>query len=223
VQPDAATEDPEPTAPFFDLAVGTYVPLSLGGQATLELPARLLLQLDLGWMPPAYGSAINGLVEAFGGYNGAMAEIINGSLEDAVVVRVAGGWRPFPSAGFELYGGYTHIALSGSVSPSSVAAIVGGDFANQVATQALTENVDVASRLHNFHVAVGWRFVAFDHLVIRTTLGYTQTLASSSSVETAQVPEAAAIANPIVDAELGKIYKDYVKLPVLGVSGGYRF
>lgn len=221
--PPDVSEDEEPSPPFFDLALGTYVPLSLGGQASLELPARLLLQLDVGWMPPAYGSAINGLVQALGGYDPAIGELVDGALRDAVVVRVSGGWRPFPSAGFEIYGGYTHVGLSGSVSPSAVANIVGGDFADQVAEELLTSDVDVSSKLHNFHVALGWRWVAFDHLVIRATVGYTQTVGSSTSVETPDRPEAAALANPVVDARMTEVYTTYVKLPVVGLSGGYRF
>jgi hypothetical protein len=199
------------------------VPLSLGGQGTLELPGRLLLQLDLGWMPPAYGSAINGLVQAVGGYDAAIGQIVDAALEDALVVRVSGGWRPFPSAGFEITGGYTHVSLSGSVSPEAVADVVGGDFASQVAAELLTSDIDLSSQLHNFHVALGWRWVAWDHLVIRANLGYTQTVGSSTSVDTPDSKEAVAIANPVVDREMGKVYETYVKLPVVGLSGGYRF
>lgn len=217
------SEDEAPSAPFFDLALGTYVPLSIGGQASLELPGRLLLQLDVGWMPPAYGSAINGIVQAAGGYDAAIGQIVDSALEDAIVVRVSGGWRPFPSAGFEILGGYTHVSLSGSVSPQAVADVVGGDFAGQVASQLVTSNVDVSSQLHNFHVGLGWRWVAWDHLVIRASLGYTQTVGSATSVESPDSPEAAALANPVIDTEMSKVYEDYVKLPVVGVSGGYRF
>ncbi len=220
--PDASHED-EPSAPWFDLALGTYVPLSMGGQGTLELPGRLLLQLDVGWMPPAYGSAINGLVQAVGGYNSSIGQIVNSALEDAIVVRVSGGWRPFPSAGFEIYGGYTSVSLSGSVSPATVAEVVGGEFAGQVASAVLVNDINVSSQLHNFHVALGWRWVAFDHLVIRTNVGYTQTVGSSTSIESPDAPAAVALASPVVEAEMGKVYEQYVKLPLVGLSGGYRF
>ena len=71
--------------------------------------------------------------------------------------------------------------------------------------------------------AVGWRWVLVDHLVIRANIGYLQTLGSSTTVESPDFPEAAALATPIADAELGKIYEDYVKLPTVGLSAGYRF
>jgi len=225
---DAAEAADEPTdeedgPPNFDLMVGTQVPLSVGLLGGLELPGRILLFGEVGWMPRAYGSAINGVVQGLGGYDDSIRQLIDGSLEDGLVVRLSGGWRPFPSAGFEIFGGYTHIALSGSVDPSAVAAIAGAEFASQAVGQLLAEDVLISSALHNFHVGLGWRWVAFDHLVIRASLSYTQTLASSSAIETPAIPEAGLVATPLVDATLQRIYQDYSKLPLVGLSAGYRF
>lgn len=216
-------DDDEPSPPFFDVALSTQVPLSIGVMASLELPARLLLQLEAGWMPPGYGAAINGLVKSFAGYDDEIGNLIDQSFDDAVVVRAAGGWRPFPSAGFEIFGGYTFVGLQGSVAPEDVASVVGGEFATQVAGQLLTEDVGISSKLHNVHVGLGWRWVAFDHLVIRANLAYMQTLASSTSIETPENPAAGAIANPIANEVLGDAYETYVKMPVFGLSAGYRF
>ncbi|MBW2458401.1 MAG: hypothetical protein JRI68_28120 [Deltaproteobacteria bacterium] len=220
--PDAAEAPDEPSPPFFDLALTTHVPLSIGGAATLELPGRVLLQVDLGWMPPAYGSAINSLVPSSGASDGGVAALVDAALEDVMVVRAAAGWRPFPSAGFELTGGYTYVSLSGSVSPDDLASVVAGDFASEIAQQ-LEHDITLESQLHNVHVALGWRWVAWDHLLIRANLGYTQTLGSSSSVSIPDHREGEALANPVVDAELGDVYRQYVKLPVLSLGAGYRF
>lgn len=220
-----AEEDEEPSPPFFDLAVVTYVPLSVGGQLSLELPARILLQADVGWMPHAYGSLINGLVSRWGAYDPAIAALVDGVLDDALVVRASAGWRPFPSAGFEMIGGYTMVRLTGSIAPGDLAAAVQSDLGDEAAAvlgTQLGDEVGLVSQLHNFHVALGWRWVAFDHLLIRANIGYTQTLASKSSVKTDK-PDLEALVNPVVDEELGAIYKRYVKLPVVGVSAGYRF
>jgi hypothetical protein len=221
-QPADKVVEEEPSPPFFDLTAGTVAPLSIGGQANLELPARILLQLDVGWMPPGYASAINGMVESFGGYDSAIGSLINGALDDAVVVRASAGWRPFPKHGFEIYAGYTHVSLGGSVAASDVAEVVGGDF-EEIAAAAALGDIEVSSKLHNFHVALGWRWVVWDHLVIRALVGYTQTLGSSSSVAIEGHPDIEAMANPIVDEELDVIYTDYVKLPMLGLNAGYRF
>lgn len=121
-----------------------------------------------------------------------------------------------------MIGGYTSVRLSGTVTASDIATIAVGDFADEYADQ-LTDDVGLTSQLHNFHVAIGWRWVVVDHLVIRASLGYTQTVSSSSSISVEQLPEAEAAANPLVDEELGAIYERYAKLPTLGISGGYRF
>jgi hypothetical protein len=217
-------DDEDPLAPpNLDVALGTLFPLSLGPQITVELPGRLLLQSDIGWMPPAYGSLVNGMVRRFGAYEPALESLVSGALEDALVFRATGGWRPFPSAGFELFGGYTLIDLHGSAVPADVATVVAGDFATAAAESRLGDRVELDSTLHSFHVGLGWRWVAFDHLVIRANLAYMQTVASSSSVEMPDAPELAEEATEVVDERLGEIYERYVKLPVVGLSAGYRF
>lgn len=221
--PDETEDDGESEPPYFDLAVSTHVPLSIGGQASLELPARLLVQADVGGMPSMFGSAISGLMEDFGAYDSKIGSLVGGAFDGAVVVRLSGGWRPFPDAGFEISGGYTSISLSGSVVPADLAGVVGGEYARRAAAETLPEELSLSSQLHNFHVALGWRWIVFEHLVIRANVGYTQTLGSSSEVEIPGQSELADLANPTVDATLDEIYTSYVKLPVLGLSGGYRF
>jgi len=174
-------------------------------------------------MPHAYGSAINGLVRQFGAYDEQVGELVDAALDQAIVVRVSGGWRPFPSAGFEITGGYTFISLTGSVSPSAVAEVLGDSDAAALTSLMLSDDISLNSQLHNFHVALGWRWVAFDHLVIRANLGYTQTLGSSSSVDIPGQPALTEQANPQVDTVLNGIYKSYSKLPFVAVSAGYRF
>ncbi len=220
--PDELEDEADPEPPFLDLALVTHVPLSVGGAATLELPGRLLVQLDLGWMPPAYGSAINSMVRSFGAYDSSIATLVDGALTDAMVVRASGGWRPFASAGFEITGGYTYVALSGTVTPADLAQVVAGPFASDIAQQ-LGQEITLDSQLHNVHVTLGWRWVAFDHLLIRANVGYMQTLASSSSVDIPEHREGELLANPVVDQELDSIYRQYVKLPVLSIGAGYRF
>ena len=226
--PDAASgpseaEEEEPTGPFFDLTADTVVPLALGGGVSLEVPGRILLQGDLGWMPGGYGKAINGLVQSFGAYDPAVGALVSGALNGAFVARLSAGWRPFPSHGFEITGGYTYIGLSGSVNAADAATALGAGAEAGIVSRAITGPIDLSSHLHNFHVALGWRWVAWDHLVIRANVGYLQTLASSSSVDIPGHPDLTAMANPIVNDTLNGLYKKYVKLPFLGLSAGYRF
>jgi hypothetical protein len=216
-------EPEEPSPPFFDIMVGTQLPLSLGADLSIELPFRILLQGGIGWMPPAYGSIIGGMMEGFGAYDTTVAAIVEDGFEDALVGRVSGGWRPFPDHGFEIIAGYTHVRVSGKVTPETVAAVAGGELGAAVEAQQLTQDIELTSALHNFHVGLGWRWVILEHLVIRATLGYTQTVGSSSSVEVPERPDLGTLATPTVDAELNDVYTTYAKLPLFGLSAGYRF
>jgi hypothetical protein len=223
VEPDEPADDGKSDPPYFDLAAATYVPLSMGAQASLELPARLLVQLDVGWMPGLYGSAINGLVQELGAYDREIGDLVDGALDGAVVVRASGGWRPFPDAGFEITGGYTFVSVTGSASPEELAALVGTPYGQALSAAGITDDVSLTSRLHNLHLALGWRWVVLQHLVIRANVGYLQTLGSTAEVTVPGNPDLEAQANPIVDETLDEIYTSYVKLPVLGLGAGYRF
>jgi hypothetical protein len=207
----------------FDLAAGTSFPLGLGPHLSLEVPGRILLEAELGWMPPAYGSAIVGIISSVND-NSALQPVIESALADSFVARFGAGWRPFPSAGFELTGGYTLIAVSGDASPEVVGNVVDGELEDRLAAE-VTEGIPVSATLHNFHVAVGWRWLAAnDHLVIRARLGYTQTLAASADVELpGGLADLQSEINPMFDRKVDDLLTSDVKLPVLSANMGYRF
>jgi hypothetical protein len=217
------TEDgDEDSGLAFDLAVGTQFPLSWGPQISLEIPGRILIQTELGWMPGFYGSAIVGLIESVGDNDALLSRVADDALSNSFVFRLSGGWRPFPKAGFEMYAGYTTVSLKGEASAATVSRLIDG----QVGT--LLEQVDgrvgVKSQLHNFHVALGWRWLALDdHLVIRAQLGYTQTLGANSSVEVDIDKELERRAQKPFDRAVEELVTSDVKLPVIGLMFGYRF
>lgn len=207
----------------FDLAAGTVFPLGLGPEATLEIPGRVLFQLDLAWMPGAYGKAISGFIGAIGEDDAVIRPVVEDALSNSFVVRGSVGWRPFPSHGFELYLGYTGITVRGDVPAAAVADIIGGDLEDELEA-TVAGDVGVSSQLHNIHVAVGWRFLALqDHMVIRASLGYTQTLGSKSSVDIPDHDDLDARIDPVLDEELDAIVKSDVKLPLIALNIGYRF
>jgi hypothetical protein len=220
--PEQAAEESEPSPPFFDMALGTQFPLALGPQLTLEIPWRFLLQAEVGWMPAAYASTVAAMIVEFGKDDNVIAAVVDNTLSDSLVVRASLGWRPFPSAGFELGVGYTGIRVDGEVEPGAVAALFDDVLEDEV--EQLDGNLPVSSQLHNIHVGIGWRFLALeDHLVIRVQLGYMQTLGASSSIDIPGQPELERRVRPVFDEELETLVRNDLKLPVIGVNLGYRF
>jgi hypothetical protein len=220
-QPDATEEEESGFA--FDLAAGTQFPLGFGPQLGLEIPGRILLQAELGWMPGFYGSAIVGMIEAFGDEDALLGDVARDALSNSFVFRLSGGWRPFPSAGFEILAGYTTIGTSGTASPDVVARVVDGEVA-RVLRNEVEDDLDIGAQMHNFHIALGWRWLAVDdHMVIRAQLGYTQTVGASASVELPEDQELENRLQPIFDRKVSELLTSDVKLPVLGLMMGYRF
>ncbi len=221
--PDTAAGD-SGAPPYFEVLFGTQVPLSVGAMVSLEVPGRLLFQGELGAMPAAYGSVVGGVLSGFPAYDGATGRVVDAMLPGAVVGRASLGWRPVPAAGFEVSGGYTMISLGGSATGGDLADIVGGRFAQQYRAQIAAVTARVDTRLHNVHVGVGWRFVALDdHLVVRASVAYLQTLAADTRVSISGQPDIERVAQDVADKEFTQLFVDYVKLPVVGLNAGYRF
>ena len=216
-------EDDEGSGFAFDLLAGTQFPLGFGPQLGLEIPGRILLQAELAWMPGFYSSAIVGMIESFGDEDALLGDVADDALSNSFVFRIGAGWRPFPSAGFEVLGGYTTVATSGDAGANVVGRVIGGDLGRAIRDE-VTGKVGMKSQLHNFHITVGWRWLLVDdHMVIRAQLGYTQTVAASSSLDLPGNAELESQIQPIFDRKVGELLTSDVKLPVIGVMAGYRF
>ncbi|MFP6686121.1 MAG: hypothetical protein VB934_15495 [Polyangiaceae bacterium] len=217
-QHEGSVDDP----PHFDIEAATQAPLAIGGQVTLELPGRLLLHGGVGMMPSAYGSLVHSVIEGTDADSDATT-VAAMLLENALVLRMAAGWRPFSGSGFELYAGYTRLELDATASTAQIRSLANGALPSQAETLLGTTGVGLHSTLHNVQVALGWRWVALDHLVLRANLGYLKTLDASSEVTIEQQPELATTATSAVAPVLDELYAKHVQLPVLSLSAGYRF
>lgn len=218
-------EDEAPIA--FDLALAAEAPLMIGGQATLELPYRFLLQVELGVLPGFAIDAVDGALVGTGAYDAATSDLVRSTLRDSLVARFSGGWRPFPDHGLELLGGYTVASLGGDVSARNAVEAIAGV---TVPADIPDADIRIRSTVHALHVGLGWRWVIADHFLVRTSLAYLQAVGSSSHLEvpaalasSPTVQAGASAANQLLDAKLNEVYTTYVKLPLVGVALGYRF
>ena len=210
-----------------DLGCATEVPLMLGAQATLELPYRFLVQGEIGVLPAAYLNLIDGVLTSVGAYDATTSDLVRSSLQSSLVVRASAGLRPFSDHGFEIMGGYTLASIDGGVSARRALETVSG----VAVPPALADTqIQLNTTIHSLHVSLGWRWVVADHFVVRASLAYLQSVGSSSSLavpaNVAALPGVAPRVDQVsqtVDTTLNGYYTKYAKLPVMGLSLGYRF
>ncbi|MFO0665850.1 MAG: hypothetical protein U0174_17995 [Polyangiaceae bacterium] len=212
-----------------DLGAGTFFPISFTAEGTVELPYRILVQGDVGWMPSPYSNTIVNLLGAFGVFDPIEEELVKTALKSSFVGRLSAGWRPFPKLGLELLVGYSLVTAGGSLSAREVL----GAYLQQKGSGSKIpddagKQIPLHTTMHSFHASVGWRFLLLDdHLVLRASLGYLQCLGSNSGID---VTPRSALGQTIinkVNSELSSYldgyYSTYVKAPIIGVTAAYRF
>ena len=225
----ASATDPPARSVLFDLGAGTYFPLMVGAEATVELPHRILVQASAGWMPSPYSNTTIDLLGDFGALTSSEQTLIKDAIQNAFAGRLSLGWRPFAKLGLEALAGYTILTAGGSVSGTDVIdSFLQTSGSSDRYTAISSEGIPLRATLHNFHATVDWRFLLWsDKLVLRASVGYLQCFAASTTVTgTATRPIQAQIAaklNSELAADLNPYFTEYVKAPLLGVSAAYRF
>jgi hypothetical protein len=222
VAPQARADDPSPW--HLQIEALTDVPLDVGGRILVEGPLRLRLSTSLGVMPGPYVDVINDFAVALGGYNQQTAELIQSSLSSSLVWRTHLGWRPFPKAGFVFDVGYGLVALGGSVNTAQAVAAATSKSTTAAPTAA---SYNVASTLSMIDADLGWEWKLLgDRLVIEAGLGFSATLAASTSVTPVTTGRGTQARDALGDAAakyLDGLYTSYVYSPVATVAVGYRF
>lgn len=156
-----------------DVGLATSVPIFVGGQVVAELPYRIQLIGEIGWLPGPYVDLINVTAEAFGAYDDATSDLIKSAIKNSLVLRPSIGWRPLERYGWEVMGGYTLVFLGGGVSALDIIEAATGNQYNAQGTE-----VPLSATVHCFHLATGYRWIVHDHWVIRASVGYLQAVAS---------------------------------------------
>lgn len=222
---DAPGETPSPARDEderirFDLTAGTVVPLHVGIQGVLELPYRIQLAGEVGWMPAGYLDLVNAVCTGFGWYDATTASLISAALGNALVMRAAVGWRPFPSEGFEVRAGYTAALLGGGLSGAEAIESVTGRDVRSAGTE-----IPLQATAHGFQIALSWAFFIERLVLVRFELSYVQIFYTHAwiALDPSRGSAAVGAASQALDVYLNDTLTTYVKTPTLSVFVGYRF
>ena len=210
----------------FGAELGTDFPIQVGASFHVEMPSRFRIHTSLGAMPGPYLDAINGLAISVGWYDELTADLIKAALKNSLIWRLRLGWRPWEQQGFYFGAGYTLGALGGGLSGAEVMATVTGiDLDDEAGGQ---RSFDVKSTVHMVDAEVGWEWVVWKGLLIRTALGGAFTVGSKTVIEPTwtPVPRAKASVDELSragEAYLDETYRAYVHSATVTVAVGWVF
>jgi len=216
-----------------DVYAGTEFPLMVGVGATYEHPTRLRLDVNGGFMPDAYVDALNWILTTFDVYDETTADLIDDVLTNALLGRAELGFRPWEERGWTAALGYQHLRVFGST--AGLTSFVDGVDEDALETaQEFTGNLTIDIAVHQIHGELGYERALMadrfgDHLRIRGTVGFAYTLRANTTADTTQEPSnpihetAADIVIYEAEVYLDDVFEEWVHIPTLGVSAGYRF
>ena len=206
-----------------DIEVGTDVPISIGGMVSLQVPYGIRLSTGLGAMPAGFVTLINEVVTSLDGYGDATAALVEQTLQNSLIWRTHIGWI----ADFGLYvdAGYTLATLGGG---SSVEDIIVGIVGVEPSSRGAAREYDIESTLHMLDIEVGWKGVFWDAFIVRAAVGFSGTIASTTTVQQRFSVNGPVMQRGIDEFErfvanyLDETYQTYVFTPVFTVALGYR-
>ncbi len=209
------------------LSARTDVPVLVGLSAAVEGPHRLRGQLSLGVMPGPYVDLTNTALTGFEVYSENVATIIDAALRRSLVTRVEGGWRPLPERGLVVLGGYQLLALGGDTTGlSAFGEAMDGRLLS--AAQDVTGDIEVGVSAHQLTAGAGWEWSPAPRLHVGANLGFAGTVATRSMARTTREARNAVgqtISDDVttgVASYLDYVFDEWVHLPMVGVSVGWR-
>lgn len=202
-----------------DLALGTELPLQVGVRAQAELPQRVRASLGAGILPSPYLDLVNEVCVGFGWYTEPTALLIEAALNNALVLQLQGGWRPWEDRGWTIDGGYALALLGGGLARADTA---------RTATSGTSSDdsgeIRLGATAHMVTLTAGHQWLFGERWLLRTTVGGAFTAGASV---TAQVQGGSGAGSRALESATEVLLEDtltgYVHTPTLGVHLGYRF
>ena len=214
-----------------DTEVLTDAPLQIALGMRVLAPNGLGLSTSIGMVPGLYGDLIDSVGQSLGDYSDETSDLVRSSLEQSMVWRVRGGWKPWTDWGLYFELGYGLIVLGGDVTEEeAMSAIIGrpppsrrvdGGIVGPGASYAY----EVGSTLHTLGGEVGWLWALSDDWSIRAALGFVTTISAHSTVDVTDRESPSAGVDAFSDsseAYLDDLFTSYVHAPTVGLAMAYR-
>jgi hypothetical protein len=224
----AQAEEAQPADHRLEVSALTRLPVMVGGGLTWESPQRIRASFSAGAMPGAYVDLTNAAMTGFDIYSETVAEIIDKALRRSLVLHTQVGFRPLPRRGLHLDLGYQALVLGGDSTDLSVFAEATDPRLLERA-QDVTGDLEVRVADHMLTAEAGYQWTIRERFLVGTSLGFAYTVASPSTVSATRSPNNA-VEEEIIEATttstedyLTYVFEEWVHLPMIGVSVGYRF
>ncbi len=212
-----------------DALIVTDFPILTGASLAWQHSSRLRLEGTAGVLPSPYVDAINWGMTTFDVYSDTTAELIDVVLQNAIVLHGQVGYQVLPRRPLSISVGYQRIGFAGDTTDIDL-------FSDAVIPQGILDStrsdfgeleVDLTS--HMVTGEVGYQWLLREHIVLRSSMAFAYTFHSKTDVyatREAQNPleeESLTLVNEAAADYLDFVFEEWVHLPMIGISAGYRF
>ncbi|MEL6342454.1 MAG: hypothetical protein AAFV53_04935 [Myxococcota bacterium] len=212
-----------------DLAPVTDFPILVGASGAWESPSRFRLEATAGIFPDPYVSAVNTGLTTFDVYSDTTAELIDVVLQNALVLHGQVGFIPWENSGLSVSLGYQYIGFAGDTTDVLLFADAAIPSDVLEAAEQATGDLEVDLQSHMISGEIGYQWLIKERLVIRSSVGFAYTIHANTAVSATRDPntpaeeEALELVNDAAADYLNFVFEEWVHLPTVGISAGYRF
>jgi hypothetical protein len=197
----------------------TDFPLQVAAQLWAEVPYRVRLSTSIGEVPALYVDAINGVAVAAGAYSRSTADLVGVALSRAITWRARLGWRPFARRGGYLEAGYGVMAVSSAM---TVAELIERATGRTAPAATLGYGFRADAHVHTVSLELGWMWLPWRDLTIRTALGFSATVGADVIFRTNPATPDATVLTRVAGAYVEGLLKRYLYVPTLTLAVGWR-
>ena len=212
-----------------DASAVTDFPILTGASVAWQHPSRLRLEGTAGVLPSPYVDVINTAMTTFDVYSDTTAELIDVVLQNAIVLHGQVGYQVLPQRPLSVSVGYQRIGFAGDTTDISLFsdAVIPDEILDAARNDFGELEVDLTA--HMVSGEVGYDWLIKDRITLRASLAFAYTVKSNTAVSATREPsnpveeETITLVNVAAADYLDFVFEEWVHLPMIGLSAGYRF